>query len=44
LALHAKLDELLWVDHVARSELTQIDEHEPELIAPPRRRSAQGQP
>ena len=32
LALHAKLDELLRADHVARSELTQLDEHEPEVI------------
>lgn len=30
LALHAKLDELLRVDHVARSELTQLDEEEPQ--------------
>jgi low affinity Fe/Cu permease len=28
LALHAKLDELLRVDHAARSELTQLDEQE----------------
>jgi low affinity Fe/Cu permease len=32
LALHAKLDELLRVDHDARSELTQLDEKEPEAI------------
>ena len=32
LALHAKLDELLRVDHRARSELTQLDEREPEVI------------
>jgi low affinity Fe/Cu permease len=32
LALHAKLDELLRVNHAARSELTQLDEHEPEVI------------
>ena len=32
LALHAKLDELLRVDHAARSELTQLDEQEPEEI------------
>jgi low affinity Fe/Cu permease len=32
LALHAKLDELLRVDHAARSELTQLDEQEPEMI------------
>jgi low affinity Fe/Cu permease len=32
LALHAKLDELLRVDHAARSELTQLDEEEPEAI------------
>ena len=32
LALHAKLDELLRVDHDARSELTQLDEQEPEAI------------
>jgi low affinity Fe/Cu permease len=32
LALHAKLDELLRVDNVARSELTQLDEQEPEVI------------
>ena len=33
LALHAKLDELLRVDNAARSELTQLDEEEPEVIA-----------
>jgi low affinity Fe/Cu permease len=33
LALHAKLDELLRVDKSARSELTQLDEQEPESIA-----------
>jgi low affinity Fe/Cu permease len=33
LALHAKLDELLRVDHRARSELTRLDEQEPEMIA-----------
>lgn len=32
LALHAKLDELLRVNHAARSELTQLDEQEPEEI------------
>jgi low affinity Fe/Cu permease len=32
LALHAKLDELLRVDSDARSELTQLDEQEPEEI------------
>jgi low affinity Fe/Cu permease len=32
LALHAKLDELLPVDDDARSELTQLDEQEPEFI------------
>jgi low affinity Fe/Cu permease len=32
LALHAKLDELLRVDHAARSELTQLDEQEPEVV------------
>ena len=32
LALHAKLDELLRVDNVARSELTRLDEQEPEVI------------
>jgi low affinity Fe/Cu permease len=32
LALHAKLDELLRVDHAARSEHTQLDEQEPEVI------------
>ena len=32
LALHAKLDELLRVDNDARSELTQLDEQEPEEI------------
>ncbi len=32
LALHAKLDELLRVDASARSELTQLDEQEPEVI------------
>ena len=33
LALHAKLDELLRVDGAARSELAQLDEQEPEIIA-----------
>ena len=32
LALHAKLDELLRVNNDARSELTQLDEQEPEDI------------
>ena len=32
LALHAKLDELLRVDIDARSELTRLDEQEPEAI------------
>lgn len=32
LALHAKLDELLRVDNAARSELTRLDEQEPEAI------------
>jgi low affinity Fe/Cu permease len=32
LALHAKLDELLRVDGDARTELTQLDEQEPETI------------
>ena len=32
LALHAKLDELLRVNHDARSELTKLDEQEPEEI------------
>jgi low affinity Fe/Cu permease len=32
LALHAKLDELLRVDQQARSELTRLDEQEPEVI------------
>jgi low affinity Fe/Cu permease len=32
LALHAKLDELLRVDHAARSDLSQLDEQEPETI------------
>ena len=32
LAIHAKLDELLRVDATARSELTRLDEQEPELI------------
>jgi low affinity Fe/Cu permease len=32
LALHAKLDELLRVDHAARTELTRLDEEEPEVI------------
>jgi len=32
LALHAKLDELLRVDQQACSELTQLDEQEPEVI------------
>jgi low affinity Fe/Cu permease len=38
LALHAKLDELLRVDKGARSELTQLDEQEPESIARHRRK------
>jgi low affinity Fe/Cu permease len=32
LALHAKLDELLRINDDARSELTQLDEQEPEII------------
>jgi low affinity Fe/Cu permease len=32
LALHAKMDELLRVNDDARSELTQLDEQEPEAI------------
>jgi low affinity Fe/Cu permease len=32
LALRAKLDELLRVDDDARSELTQLDDQEPEVI------------
>jgi low affinity Fe/Cu permease len=32
LALHAKLDELLRVNNDARTELTQLDEQEPETI------------
>jgi low affinity Fe/Cu permease len=32
LTFHAKLDELLRVNHTARSELTQLDEQEPEFI------------
>ena len=32
LALHAELDELLRVDREARSELTRLDEQEPEAI------------
>jgi low affinity Fe/Cu permease len=32
LALHAKLDELIRVDHRARTELTRLDEKEPEVI------------
>jgi low affinity Fe/Cu permease len=32
LALHAKLDERLRVNNAARSELTQLDEQEPEMI------------
>ena len=32
LALHAKLDELVRVEEEARSELTQLDEEEPEVI------------
>jgi low affinity Fe/Cu permease len=31
-AIHAKLDELLRTNHDARSELTRLDEQEPELI------------
>ena len=33
LAIHAKLDELLRADENARSELTRLDEQEPEVIA-----------
>jgi low affinity Fe/Cu permease len=33
LAIHAKLDELLRVEGRARSELTQLDDEEPEIIA-----------
>src|SRR5262245_23335504 len=33
LAIHAKLDELLRADEKARSELTMLDEKEPETIA-----------
>lgn len=32
LELHAKLDELIRVDHRARSERTRLDEKEPEVI------------
>jgi low affinity Fe/Cu permease len=32
-AIHAKLDELLRVEGTARSELTQLDDEEPEVIA-----------
>lgn len=32
LALHARLDELLRVDQQARSQLTRLDEEEPEVI------------
>jgi low affinity Fe/Cu permease len=32
-AIHAKLDELLRVEGKARSELTQLDDKEPEVIA-----------
>jgi low affinity Fe/Cu permease len=32
LALHAKVDELLRVNRDARTELTQLDEQEPEMI------------
>jgi low affinity Fe/Cu permease len=32
-AIHAKLDELLRVEGRARSELTQLDNEEPEVIA-----------
>jgi low affinity Fe/Cu permease len=39
LAMHAKLDELLRVDTQARSELTRLDEQEPEAIE--RHRSAE---
>ena len=31
-AIHAKLDELLRVEHRARSELTELDDEEPEVI------------
>jgi low affinity Fe/Cu permease len=33
LAIHAKLDELIRADENARSELTRLDEKEPEMIA-----------
>lgn len=42
LALHAKLDELLRVDEAARSELTQLDEEEPEVIKQHRDREREG--
>ena len=41
LALHAKLDELLRVDTDARSELTRLDEQEPEAIQKHRDREVQ---
>jgi len=33
LAIHAKIDELIRADEKARSELTRLDEKEPEIIA-----------
>jgi low affinity Fe/Cu permease len=33
LAIHAKIDELIRADENARSELTRLDEKEPEIIA-----------
>jgi low affinity Fe/Cu permease len=40
-ALHAKLDELIRVDQQARSELTRLDEQEPETIQHHRDRELQ---
>jgi low affinity Fe/Cu permease len=42
-ALQAKLDELLRVNHAARTELTEIDQKEPEEIERQRKRDAKDQ-
>jgi len=42
LALHAKLDELFRVDDDARSELTRLDEQEPEMIERHRNEEVRG--
>jgi low affinity Fe/Cu permease len=41
-AIHAKLDELLRVEGRARSELTQLDDEEPEIIEQHRSEEREG--